>query len=295
MSKVFFKKPELKLLKDRSLTAVDMHFHTEYSMDAISKLNNVIKKAKKLNIGVAITDHNNTKGAIKAYKNKKKVMIIPGIEVSCKRGIHTLFYFYTIREIQEFYRKEIKPRMEQNPFFISIYTENLIEISKKYNCIVCSPHPFAPGITGIHKIKISKNTLKNIDLIEVLNGYNLRNLNLKALKWARLCKRGYTGGTDGHTTFELGNTLTYAEGSTIESFIKSLLKGKSTVMGTEENIFEKAVFAVSKEETYLKKAHEHKKSLLLIESQYKTEADYLKKCIKKDKKEILRWLKIHHL
>ena len=128
MGSVIFKKPPLrKFRKEGSeLFGVDMHFHTKYSLDGISRITTSIKKAKKKRIGFAITDHNEIKGVISAYKNKKGSMIIPGIEVTCRNGVHMLVYFYTKGNLEEFYNKSLKPKMKVNPFFVDISVTELI-------------------------------------------------------------------------------------------------------------------------------------------------------------------------
>src|SRR3989339_181513 len=111
MSQVFFQKPIIKgpilqLLSKVKFLGVDMHFHTEYSMDGVSKIEAVLEKCRKDGIGVAITDHNEIKGAIRAVKESKGQFIIPGIEMTCHVGNHLIVYFENIKQLQLFYDKE---------------------------------------------------------------------------------------------------------------------------------------------------------------------------------------------
>ncbi|MEK6921534.1 MAG: PHP domain-containing protein, partial [Nanoarchaeota archaeon] len=93
MSTVLFQKTSSKIIQKYSkqgFTGADLHFHTEFSMDAISKIENVLHLAKKKNIGFAVTDHNQIGGAVKAIKLKKQkkqdTLVIPAVEATCKEG-----------------------------------------------------------------------------------------------------------------------------------------------------------------------------------------------------------------
>ena len=59
-----------KMLRSIGFQAVDMHFHSAYSMDAASSIPSVLKKCKSRGYGVAITDHNEIKGAVRAWRSK---------------------------------------------------------------------------------------------------------------------------------------------------------------------------------------------------------------------------------
>lgn len=305
MSDILFQKITPTVIEKythRGYTGADLHFHTEYSLDAISKISNVLAHAKKKNIGFAVTDHNQIGGAIKAVKlakqlaqqKKQETLVLPGVEATCKEGVHLIYYFYEVSELQEWYKKELQPHMHHNPFFASIPTTELMDASADYNAVLCTPHPFAPGITGFHKIKTTAKTLKKVQLIEALNAFNVHSLNVRAADWADEIKRGMTAGSDGHTTPELGTALTFGFGTTREEFLQSLLKQESLAVGKEESIFHKALISLLKEETYIKKAKEHKEAFELIESQYGTEAAYLKKKEGHERSELLHYFRIHH-
>ena len=70
------------------------HFHSHYS-DGYNSVNAIATRARKLNIGVAITDHNEIKGAVELEKYGC-VLNIPGIEITSVEGTHLLVYFYEI-------------------------------------------------------------------------------------------------------------------------------------------------------------------------------------------------------
>ena len=56
----------------------------------------------ELGIGIAITDHNEIKGAV-AIDEYKDLLTIPGIEITSAEGSHLLVYFYNINELKIFF------------------------------------------------------------------------------------------------------------------------------------------------------------------------------------------------
>lgn len=313
MSKALFQKitqENINKYNKEGMIGADLHFHTEFSMDAISKVENVLHLARKKKIGFAVSDHNQISGALKAVKLAKQKkyqsesqnkqhqgqqpLVIPAVEATCKEGAHLIYYFYDEKELEEWYKKELQPHLKHNPFFAAIPTVELIDNSQKYNALLCTPHPFAPGVTGFQKVKHEKKTLKKIDVIEVINAFNIHSLNILAKEWAEDLKKGFTAGSDGHTTPELGTALTFTYGTTREEYLDELKKAKSIAVGTEESLFHKAMISLLKEETYIKKAKEHKEAFELIESQYGTEATYLKKKKDHERSELLHYFRIHH-
>ncbi|MFC1741489.1 PHP domain-containing protein [Nanoarchaeota archaeon] len=280
MSSVFFKRPPLKKLAKEGFFGVDFHFHTRFSLDGISRIRSAVKKAEKKGFGFAITDHNTIKGVIASYKQREHTVIIPGIEITCRNGNHLLMYFYNHRELEEFFDKKLKPRMKNNPFFIDISAEELSYITKDYNCHMAAPHPFAPGAVGIKHTGVSTALEKKFDMIEVINGYNFRKSNMEAVLWATKAKKGMTGGSDGHSTYELGKVLTFTHGNDIESIFKDILKRDSVVIGKEDNLFLKAVMSIRKESAYVNRSKKQHMAKTLIRSQLGTEYKYLKEKFK---------------
>ncbi len=275
MASVIFKRPPIKKLKKDGLFGVDLHFHTQYSLDAISRISNAVKKAEKKGFGFAITDHNTVKGVMASYKIRRHALIIPGIEVTCNNGNHVLAYFYSHNELEEFFNKTMKPRMS-NPFYVNASVAQVLELSKRYNCIIGAPHPYAPGAVSMMNSGVSEKVEKGLDTIEVLNGFNLRSRNMKALYWASRLDKSMTGGSDGHSTIHLGKVLTFTQGHDIESIFKDILKKKSIVIGKENGLLVKALMTIRKDKTYIsncKKMHLAKK---LIKTQWDLEYSYFR-------------------
>jgi predicted metal-dependent phosphoesterase TrpH len=237
--KVFFTKPDYELINSLDKKMIDMHFHTQFS-DTNVKIKDVIKKSKKLGIGVAITDHNEIQGAIKAFKNKDGVIIIPGIEVSCIEGPHILLYFYSIIELEQFFNNYLKNKKNKNPYMATKTTvEELLDETSKYNCLKVAAHPYGYSISNcglykcIKKAYVNPDVMNKIDGIEVINGAMSRQLNNKAIRLANMTNKINTGGSDGHCLFQLGKTVTTTFANDHEEFLDNLKKKQNIVIGKE--------------------------------------------------------------
>ena len=65
---------------------IDLHVHTFYSCDATTTLEEVVACSRKQGLdGVAITDHDNLKGALRLLR-ETEIIVIPGIEVDTSQG-----------------------------------------------------------------------------------------------------------------------------------------------------------------------------------------------------------------
>ena len=67
----------------------DLHCHTFYSYDSTTPPPEMVEAAIKRGINcLAITDHNEIRGALEAieYAKDKSILIIPGIEIKSKEG-----------------------------------------------------------------------------------------------------------------------------------------------------------------------------------------------------------------
>ena len=232
MSKAIFAKPNIPELKKQGYVCMDMHFHSRFS-DGLSKISSIHKRCKKLGIGVALTDHNECKGALKIVKYKD-IIAIPGIEITSCEGIHTLFYFYNPKELEEFHKKVVEKSRKGNPYSdLDIGIIEIVESAKRYNCKISTAHPFGPWNTGIHKFTKKseyRKILKKIDFVEAINSSTKHHANVDAIKWAKRIGKPFTGGSDGHAACFLGNTVTCVKSRNVLDSMK-----KSLVVGTEVN------------------------------------------------------------
>lgn len=297
MSQVFFQKPLMvgplfQLISKLNYHGVDMHFHTEFSMDGVSKIKVLLKECHKLGVGVAITDHNEIQGVINALEMNTGTFIIPGIELTCNIGVHLVLYFPEIIALKEFYRKEVAPLKRKNQFFLPITIEKMLKIARKYDCYTCAPHPFGPGVIGIMKErKVKAETIRQIDMIEGINGACFEHENKKAVAWIKEIKKGISAGTDGHTSAQLGKVLCFSYGKTPREFLESVKKRKSICIGKRENLFEDLIHTAEK--FIHEEEKERGKLLELYRSRYRTEHDYLLYKLRK-KEQLHGHFQVHH-
>ncbi len=266
---VIFQHPKFRKLKKQGLTYVDMHFHTNYSMDTSTRVNFIAKRAKMLGCGIAITDHNEIKGNIE-LAGKKKCMVIPSVEITSSELLDVIPYFYHLNDLKEFYNKHIKHNLRPNIGFnfnrVSLNFEEILHKLRNYRCIINLPHPYAPypQNTDPFLLKENKRLLKYIDSLEVLNGSLHRERNINSIKLNKKLKKAYVGGSDGHTLFQLGEVITITENTDTEGFLDYIKKHQNIVMGEEMRfmhrtwvqliIFKNALkFKVKEKSTKLKK------------------------------------------
>ena len=243
MPEIFFHKPDLNSLAKQGCKCVDMHFQTLHSTGS-STVDEILKKARKLNIGVAITDHDDISGVLEAYEKKTdEDFIIPGIEVRSEENIDLLYYFYDIKSIKKFYSELIKHNKTvfgNRPIAvktkINVPLKKLITQSGKYNCIFSVAHPF-----GYHKrrradiLEEFKDILPKQNIFEAVNGVNSLVSNKKSAEFIRVNNKGFTGGSDGHSIFELGEVVTYSKARDVKEFLDNIKAKKNSVAGTSNS------------------------------------------------------------
>lgn len=159
------KKPDIPSLRSEGYTLTDMHLHTRHS-DGLTKIPDLLKYAKKMQISIAITDHNEISGVLKAYELLKEqpksaredLIIIPGTELETKEGPHLLMYFYTTGDLESYFedfkkeRRKLSRTMTKNLPVIDCLT-----LAENYDCLRVAAHPF--GYYGIDRgvLKCVKN------------------------------------------------------------------------------------------------------------------------------------------
>lgn len=235
---ILFEHPRFRKLKKQGLTYVDMHYHTRYSMDTSTRVRFIAKRAKMLGCGVAITDHNVINGAIDLIK-KKKVMVVPSIEITTSELIDVIPYFYNLSELKEFYNKTIKDYLRPNIGFnfnrVTWKCAEIIEKLEKYNCLIIIPHPYAPYPQNADQFLFGDNRslLKKIHGFEVLNGLLRKDRNDRAQTITKDLDKAYVGGSDGHVLFQLGKVITVTENSNLEGFLDHIRKKENMIIGEE--------------------------------------------------------------
>ncbi len=163
-----------------------------YSKDAFIRPKDLIKRAFLLGLrGVAITDHNEIKGALESMELAKELdlKIIPGEEV---RTTHGDLLIYNIEE-----------RVDSG---MSI--EETIEVARELGGTVVIPHPF----DSLRREALGREAyrcVKMVDAVEVVNGRSLSRDNKKACLLAQEFNKPGIGGSDAHLLRELGRVRTF--------------------------------------------------------------------------------------
>jgi predicted metal-dependent phosphoesterase TrpH len=242
LDRVNFQLPDIKALK-ASATVVDMHFHSRYS-DGSNDIPSIAARVRKLGIGIAITDHNAIGGALEMARYRD-IFSIPGIEITSREGAHLLVYFYQTSELVRFYEKELKHFLGKEVMSsCALSMESLIACARQYHCVVVFPHPFSAAYVGVCNPLFSPSRQKYlfsaVDGIEAVNAGNLHKWNLESTVLGFNLDTGLTGGSDGHSLFQMGRAVTFAScPKDRAAFLDSLRDRATRVVGKEVNLFRK--------------------------------------------------------
>jgi len=235
--RIIFSEPDYAEFKKKGNKCVDMHYHTIYS-DGAATVDQILEKIRKRGIGVAITDHCEIKGSLEILEKKdKEDFIIPGIEVTSDENVDVLFYFYDKQEMIGFFNKEILPKRVKmiHATKIKVPLSYVMNLENKYNCITSLPHPFGYALrTGAKNLfEKHEDILKHNKVFEAINGGNNRKQNLRAIEYIEKYDKGFTGGSDGHSIYPLGNILTCTKADTVKEFLDNIKLKKNKVIGIE--------------------------------------------------------------
>ena len=240
--KIVFERPDLEELTEQ-YTVVDPHFHTYYS-DGFNSVKAIVKRARELGIGIAVTDHNDIRGAVELHRHKN-ILSIPGIEITSCEGTHILVYFYDIKSLKTFYQTDIKPNMGHDIMSSTkLEMEAIIERARQFESIIVFPHPYSATFTGIHNSYFSEERLEQlfrmVDGVEVINAENLNKWNLRSSLLGFNLDIGLTGGSDGHRLAQMGRAVCYAGCRRNRRAFLNAIKNKQTkVVGKEIDLIRK--------------------------------------------------------
>jgi len=173
---------------------LDLHLHTHYSPDSWLSLKSLVRSVVRKKIdGVAVTDHDTLRGALKLREMAPPFKVIIGEEVSSSDGdIIGLFLNKTI------------------PAGLS--AEATIEKIKAQGGLVAIPHPFDRVRSCRLKLKKLQALADQIDMIEVFNGRTLwPQAAQKAQRFAKQRQLPQVAGSDAHSQFELAKAYTIIE------------------------------------------------------------------------------------
>ena len=207
----------------------DLHMHTIYSYDGTASIPAVLAQAKQAGLDViAITDHDEIKGALKAFELAPRfgVEVIPGIEVTTAEG-DLLALFVT----------------ECIPPGLSLL-ETILRVGEAGG-ICIAPHPMARGagmksLSGPSIIRALDHPEASRILIgiETYNATALdRESNLLAQKLWEQCPRiAQVGNSDAHILQAIGSGATEFLGTTAADLLDALWIGATNIRrGTPMN------------------------------------------------------------
>lgn len=237
----------------------EFHIHTRYSKDSILNKYFILLMCKIRNIKLlAITDHNEIKGAIKYKKFLKKfnIDVIVGEEIMTKSG----------EIIGLFLNKKIIENLS---------VEETIRKIKEQNGLIYLPHPYdEKRFKTVLESKMQEKYKNEFDFIEIYNGRNIKED--FAIKQQEIQKKlGINAiiGGDSHTFLEIGR-----------NYIEMNYEGKDTLIENMKNAnFHKA--------KCLKISHKITKLVVITKMIAKGDFNelfriFIRKCRRKDKRTI---------
>lgn len=194
---------------------MDSHIHSKYSHDSNSKLEDIIKTAKKENIDIiAISDHNTVDGTSEILSKTRStdILAIPSIEISSTHG-----------HILGFGCEEIIPK--------NLSPEETIDKIHEMAGIAIIPHPYCFYRHGL-LCECDYKDLK-IDGIETKNArFIIGHSNRKAKKLSQKENIPSLGASDAHYWKFVGDcySLVSCE-KDIDSVLKAIRKGNIEAHG----------------------------------------------------------------
>jgi predicted metal-dependent phosphoesterase TrpH len=240
--RVRFERPDIELL-NQNHTVVDLHFHSHYS-DGRNPVDQIAHRARELGIGIAITDHNDIRGALELHRYDD-VLSVPGIEITACEGSHILVYFYDIDPLRRFYEQDVAPYRGPNVMSsLSLSMKQIIHRARAFDCLIIFPHPYCALYTGVCNPQFSEEELHEMlqraDGVEVINAQNLKKWNLKCALLGFNLNKAMTGGSDGHALVHMGRAVTYARcPRNRHDFLEAIKNRSSQAMGKEIHLIRK--------------------------------------------------------
>jgi len=203
----------------------DLHLHSRFSVDALTKPETILKICKKNKWGFSLTDHNNMgaykgTGNIKQLAKKEGVFLIPGEEI---RVLKDKKMKKTVGEVVAYFLNE--------PITPAPFVDILDEV-KKQDALLSCPHPFD---WPRKNFKSFPKMWKSFDCMETYNARAYYSaLNKHAQNFAAmpevLGKIACLGVSDAHTPEEIGNGLTEIDAVNEEEFRKEIKACRTKVI-----------------------------------------------------------------
>jgi predicted metal-dependent phosphoesterase TrpH len=233
LKRLKFGKPDFNDLVRRGYMLFDMHVHTNVS-DGTCSAQAILRRAKELGIGVAISDHDKASAALGSFENEYGVPVIPSMEVEAKTGEHFLYYFVDPADLEVFYENEIKGMECKRSI------KDLLSLKKRYNTLISWAHPAgAPPQSWLfwRDWKFNLELISKIDCLELFNGHAARKTVGKVAQWVLKYHKPYTGGSDAHELAQLGRVVTCAKARNVAEFLEKVRKRKVRIIGQRVNFY----------------------------------------------------------
>jgi predicted metal-dependent phosphoesterase TrpH len=241
-NRVHFDRPDLTQLLQNH-TVADLHFHSHYS-DGLNSISKIAQRARNLGIGLAITDHNEIRGALELDLHED-IFSIPGIEITSSEGSHLLVYFYEAKELKRFYELHVAPNMGYGVMSsLSLTMAQIVQRAREHECLIIFPHPYCALYTGICNLQFTPDQLEDlfemVDGVEAINASNLNRWNLKCTVLGFNLGKAMVGGSDGHALNHMGRSVTYAPvPKNRRAFLDALRLQNNQVVGKEITLLRK--------------------------------------------------------
>lgn len=165
---------------------VDLHSHTIYSKDCLTKTAQMIEHARKIGLNkVAVTEHNRLDGALMA-KAMAPDLVIVGEEIKTTHG-----------EIIGYYLREEVPR--------GLSPQETVRRLREQGAVITIPHPLDSLRSSAMRLRNVLTIIDEVDALEILNARCVRPAdNVAAAQLAEERGKLVTAGSDAHTLTELG-------------------------------------------------------------------------------------------
>lgn len=190
---------------------VDLHTHSNYS-DGAANLSAIQDHCRKLDVGLALTDHNEIRGSIQLISSDV-VPCIPAIEVGTQEGLEFLVYFAEPGQLEDFFMKAVEPFLLAR-FMVrsNVKAVDCLDHARELNAFVSLAHPFAFGRKSLNYHKHSDGRYKafihdvfsRIDAVEHFNAGVPPKVNEQALELHLELDKKITIGSDAHKLTRIG-------------------------------------------------------------------------------------------
>jgi len=190
---------------------IDLHLHTKYSGDNDADPEETVDRAIEVGLhGIAFTEHYSYEASehIEMMKEKfgEQILILRGVEFSTSEG-HCLVFGVDTDKLSLKYAP----------------ARDVVRVVNQAGGVVIPSHPYR----SVNSLGDLVWRVGDLCALEGYNGCNMHAFNRKAIETAEMMKLPYTGGSDSHTSHEVGSCYTeFEDAVTSANFVDLLKAGK---------------------------------------------------------------------